>query len=293
MILSRCRNLGVWMTVTAGVVAGTTAHAQKNSSAPSGPAPVLMTVRETVQPGAEATHAKLEADYAAALNAGKGNQYYLGMGAITGSPQTVFLSGYSSLQEIADVHDQDEGTMGEKLSTLDEEHSGTLDGVDTAIWRLRPSLSYPGTTNLAEKRFMELVHIHVKLGHGDEFAEVIKQMREAWIKADPAFNYSIYEQILGSSKDDSYLVVIAIRSLSDLDKHYARVAEYRKNLDENAERRIREFEGADYDSIESNLFAFTPSMSRLPASWTIDDKEFWNPKSISAAPLKKAEKGSK
>ena len=291
MILSRGRNLGVWITITAGLLAGATAYAQKNSSAPSGPAPVLMTVSETVQPGAEADHAKLEADYAAALNAGKANQYYLGMGAITGRPQTVFLSGYSSLEEIAEVHDQDEGTIGEKLSMLDEEHSGTLDGVDTAIWRLRPSLSNPGTTNLAEMRFMELIHIHVKLGHGDEFAEAIKQMREAWIKADPAFNYSIYEQILGSSKDDSYLVVIAIRSLSDLDKHYAMVAEYQKNLGENAERHMREFESADYDSTESNLFAFTPSMSRLPANWTIDDKEFWKPKSIAAAPLTKAEKG--
>ena len=50
------------------------------------------------------------------------------MGAITGTPQTVFLSGYSSLEEMSEVHDHDEATMGEKLASLDEEHSRTLAG---------------------------------------------------------------------------------------------------------------------------------------------------------------------
>lgn len=146
MFQSRARKTIVWMTVTAGGATVATAHAQEQNSTPSGPAPVLMTVRETLQPGAEAAHAKLEAEYAAALDAGKGSQYYLGMGAITGTPQTVFLSGYDTLE---DVHDHDEATMGEKLAGLDEEHSGTLAGVDTAVWRLRPALSNPGTVNLA------------------------------------------------------------------------------------------------------------------------------------------------
>lgn len=51
---------------------------------------------------------------------------------------------------MADVHDQDEGTMGEKLASLDEEHGGTLAGVDTAIWRLHAALNNPGTSNLAQ-----------------------------------------------------------------------------------------------------------------------------------------------
>lgn len=292
MLQNRVWKLFLWMAITAGVVTGVTVQTQEKNLAPSGPAPVLMTVRETVQPGAEAAHAKLEADFAAALEEGKGNQYYLGLGALTGAPQTVFLSGYSSLEEMADVHDQDEGTMGEKLARLDEEHSGTLAGVDTAIWRLRPDLSNPNPMNLAKMRFMELIHIHVKLGHGPEFADVIKQMREGWMKADPDFHYAIYQQTFGSSMDDSYLVVIAIRSLADLDKHHAMVAEYQKALGEDAQKRLLEFESRNYNSTESNLFAFTPSMSRLPPSWTKDDAEFWEPTQTVAAPMKKTTKAN-
>jgi hypothetical protein len=290
MLHSRARKLVVWMAITAGGVTGVAVHAQEHDSAPSGPAPVLMTVREMLQPGAEAAHAKLEADYTAALDAGNASQYYLGMGAITGTPQTVFLSGYASLEEMSEVHDHDEATMGEKLAGLDEEHSGTLAGVDTAIWRLRPELSNPRTVNLAKMRFMELIHIHVKLGHSAEFADVIKHIRDGWMKADPDFHYSIYQQTFGNSMDDSYLVIITIKSLADLDKHHSMVAEYRKGLGEDVEKQMREFQSANYNSTESNLFAFTPSMSRLPQSWTKDDTEFWKPKPTVAPPAKKAVK---
>jgi hypothetical protein len=252
-----------------------------------------MTVRETLRPGAEAAHAKLEAEYAATLDAGKGSQYYLGMGAITGTPQTVFLSGYSSLEEMSEVHDNDEATMGEKLDRLDEEHSGTVAEEDTAIWRLRPELSNPGTANLANMRFMELIHIHVKLGHGAEFADVINHIREGWMKADPDFHYLIYQQTFGSSMDDSYMIMIAIKSLADLDKHHSMVAEYRKSLGEDVQKRMLEFESANYNSTQSNLFAFTPSMSRLPESWTKDDADFWKPKPTVAVPVKKAAKPSR
>ncbi len=290
MVQSRARKLVVWMAIIAGSLTAVTVHAQEHESAPSGPAPVLMTVREMLQPGAEAAHARLEAEYTAALDAGNASQYYLGMGAITGTPQTVFLSGYASLEEMSEVHDHDEATMGEKLASLDEEHSGTLAGVDTAIWRLRPELSNPRTVNLAKMRFMDLIHIHVKLGHSAEFADMIKHIREGWTKADPDFHYSIYQQTFGNSMDDSYLVIIAIKSLADLDKHHSMVAEYRKGLGEDVQKQMLEFESANYNSTESNLFAFTPSMSRLPQSWTKDDTEFWKPKPTVAAPAKKAVK---
>ena len=292
MIQSRVRKYIAWMAMAAAGITAATVCAQEHDSVPSGPAPVLMTVSELVQPGAEAAHAKMEAAYAAALEAGNGSQYFLGMGAITGTPQTVFLSGYSSLEEMSEVHDHDEATLGEKLASLDEEHSGTLAGVDTAIWRLRPELSNPGTVNLAKMRFMELIQIHVKLGHSAEFADVTKRIKEGWTKADPDFHYSIYRQTFGSATDDSYLVVIAMKSLADVDKHHSMLAEYQKGLGEDVHKHMLEVESADYNSTESNLYVFTPSMSRLPESWTKDDLEFWKPKPTVAVPAKKAVKGN-
>ncbi len=290
MVQSQLWKCVVWTAIGAAGTTVITARAQEHDSVPTGPAPILMTVREIPQPGAEAAHAKLEAEYAAALDAGKGSQYYLGMGAITGTPQTVFLSGYSSLEEMSEVHDHDDAIMGEKLANLDEDHSGTLAGVDTAIWRLRPGLSNPDIVNLAKMRFIELIHIHLKLGHGAEFANVIKQIREAWIKADPDFHYSIYQQTFGNSTDDSYLVVIALKSLADLDKHHSKLAVYQKGLGEDVQKHMMEFESADYNSTETNLFVFTPSMSRLPESWIKDDLDFWKPKPTVAVPAKKAVK---
>jgi hypothetical protein len=170
----------VWMAIVAAGATSVAVRAQEHDSAPSGPAPILVMVRETPKPGEEASHAQLEAQYAAALDAAKGSQYYLGMGAITGAPQAVFLTGYASLTEIADVHDYNETTIGDKLDGLAMDHSASLSGVDTAVWRLYPELSNPGTVNLAKMRFMELTQIHVKPGYATEFAEVAKHIREGW-----------------------------------------------------------------------------------------------------------------
>ncbi len=288
MVQFRVRILLACLAITAGGVTAVAAQTQEHAPEPSGPAPVLMTVREMLQPGAEATHAKLEAEYAATLDAGKGKQYYLGMGSITGKQQTVFISGYSSLEEMSEVHDQDDTALGEKLASLDEAHSGTLAGVDTAIWRLRPELSNPGVENLAKMRFIELIQIHVKLGHSAGFADVIKNIKEAWMKTDPNFHYSLYQQTFGSSTDDSYMLIIAMKSLADLDKHHSMAAEYKKALGEEVQKHMLEFVSANYNSTESNLYVFTPSMSRLPENWTKDDQDFWKSKPVTAVPAKKA-----
>ncbi len=286
MVQSGVRKSVAWMAVAMVGLTAVAARAQEHAPEPHGPAPVLMTVREMVKPGEEATHAKLEAEYAAVLDAGKGSEYYLGMGAITGKQQTVFLSGYASLEEMSDVHDYDETMLGSKLDVLDKQHGGTLDGMNTAVWRLRPGLSNPDMASLGTMRYMELVQIHVKLGHGQEFNDVFKKIRQGWTKVDPDFHYVVYQQMFGESKDDSYLVVIAVKSLGDLDKHHAKVATYQKGVGGDAYKEMLEFQRADYNSTESNLFVFTPSMSRLPESWTKDDAGFWNQQA--AAPVKKA-----
>lgn len=287
------RRFVLGMAAAAVCVTGIAAGAQERDAVPTGPAPILVTVREMLKPGEELQHAELEAEYTSALDAAKANQYFLGMGAITGSEESVFLSGYTSLEEMAAVHDADEALLGPKLDQLEMAHSGTLSGTDTAIWRLSPGLSNPGTDNLAKMRYMELVHIHVKLGRAPEFEEISREIKQGWLKADPDFHYSVYRQILGNGTDNSYLILIPVRSLADMDKHHSMSAAYEKGVGADLEKRIREVESTDYLSDVSNLFVFTPSMSRLPESWTKQDTDFWKPKPVAAAPAKRTTPATK
>lgn len=275
------------MAIPLALATSVVANAQAHPSVPHGPAQVLVTAREFLRPGDEAAHARLEAEYTSILNANHGSDYYLGMGAITGRQRMVFLSGYSSLEEMADVHDYNETTLGDKLDKIDSAHSATLTGVETAIWRLRPDLSNPDTATLGQMRFMELTQIHVKLGHNPDFVEIMKQIRAEWMKVDPNFHYLFYRQVFGSSNDDAYLVVVAVKSLADLDKHHALIAKYQQGLGEETYKHLLEFESANYDGTVSNLFVFTPDMSRLPASWIKNDLDFWAPKPPAAPPAKK------
>ncbi len=288
MVQSGVRKSIAWMAVAMVGLTAVAARAEDHAPAPNGPAPILVTVREIPKPGEEAAHAKLEAEYAAVLDAGKGSAYYLGMGSITGKQETVFLSGYASLEEMSDVHDYDETMLGDKLDSLGKEHSGTLAGTETAVWRLRPGLSNPDMVSLGKMRYMQLIQIHVKLGHGAEFTDVFKRIKQGWMKTDPDFHYVVYQHAFGDAADDAYLVVIAVQSLADLDKHHAKLAAYQKGVGEDAYKEMLEFQRADYNSTVSNLFVFTPSMSRLPESWMKDDAGFWKPQAAVVAPAKKA-----
>ncbi len=287
MIQSRTRRCVAWVAMAIAGATVATAHAQLRNSAPYGPAPILVITRETVKPGEAVAHARYEAEYAAALDAAKSTQYYLGMGAITGTQESVFLSGYASLEEMAEVHDYNETLIGGKLDNLAVQHNATLLGVNTSIWLLRPDLSNPITVNLARMRFMELIDIHAKLGHGTEMTDVIEHIKEGWLKTDPGFHYSIYQQAFGNATDDTYMIVIPMKSLADLDKHLSLAAAYQKSLGEEEQKHMLAVETADYKGAESNLYVFTPSMSRLPPSWTKEDQNFWNPQPVTAVPAKK------
>ena len=287
MIQLRLRKYFVWIGVAAAGLTVTAAHAQQQGPPPSGPAPILVTVREMPKPGEEATHAKLEAEYATAMDADKAKQYYLGMGEISGSEQTMFLSGYASLEEMQAVHDYDDALIGDKLDSLEAEHNATLLGSKTAIWRLRPDLSNPEPESLGTMRFMDLIQIHVKLGHDTEFSDVIRKTGEIWIQTDPSFHFTIYQEIFGNSKDDTFLIVFPVKSLADLDKHQSLAAEYMKNMGADTHKKILGIESADYNSIESNLYVFSPSMSRLPDTWTKNDMDFWHPKPLRTAAASK------
>ncbi len=283
----RVRKCFVWIGVAAVGLTAIAARAQEHAPLPSGPAPILVTVRETPKPGQEFTHAKLEAEIAADLDSAKAKEYYLGMGAISGSEDLMFLSGYASLQEMADVHDNDDTIIGDKLDTLEAEHSATLAKTETSIWRLRPDLSNPQPESLGSMRFMDVVQIHVKLGHDTEFSDVIRKTGDVWAQTDPNFHYMVYQQIFGNGKDNSFLILIPVKALSDIDRHQSLAEQYLKNMGEQVHKHILGIVSSDYDSVQSNLYVFTPSMSRLPDSWTQNDMSFWHPEPLTSTPAKK------
>jgi hypothetical protein len=283
----QARKCLVWIGVAAAGLTAIAASAQEHAPLPSGPAPILVTVRETPKPGDEFTHEKLEVEMRAALDAAKAKEYYLGMGGISGSEDIMFLSGYSSLQEMADVHDNDDTIIGDKMDTLEAEHSATLEKTETSIWRLRPDLSNPQPENLGSMRFMDVVHIQVKLGHDSEFSDVIRKSGDVWARTDPNFHYTVYQQIFGKAKDNSFLILIPVKALSDIDRHQSLAEQYLKNMGEVAHKHILGIVSSDYDSVQNNLYVFTPSMSRLPSSWTQNDMSFWHPQPPNATPAKK------
>ena len=262
--------------------------AQDATATMMGPPPILMTVREYPKLGMERQHVQKEMEQIAIVRAAKFNLYTLALRSITGdAPRVVFLTGYESMANIATAHEE-LGKMPDiaKLDKLIDEDEAMLDKTNTAIWRFKPELSSSAPVDMASMRMAVMVQIVTKEGHSDDFESAAKKIIAGWTATDPTYTALIYASVYGGAEAPSYLVILPIKSLSELDKRHEMVDAYHKAVGEEGMKELKKAPES-YLSDGANLFAFAPRMSYVPESWLKEAPDFWTPKPL---PMEKAEK---
>ena len=113
-------------------------------SGPMPPPPLMTFVREEVKPGHGAAHAVTETAWTQALMHGKSTDHYIGMNALTGPSEAMFIMGYMSYADWeAKQNESDKNpalrTAIDKISQQDGEH---INGSRTWLGAWRKDLSY-------------------------------------------------------------------------------------------------------------------------------------------------------
>jgi hypothetical protein len=251
----------------------------------NGPPSVLVIQREFTKPGKGGEqHEKTEGAFVAALKAHKGPVRYFAMTSLTGPDRALFFSGYPSFAAWEAEH-KAVGKDPALSSALD--HANVVDGdllasADASAWVKRADMSYK-TGDLVGKRLMELELIKLKPGHAKDWEDLVKLVKDGYMKGMPDYGWVMYQQVYGVPGDE-YLVITTLKGGAEIDSNMMHGKDFVAAMGEKGMKKLDELAAACIEAEQTNLFAIDPKMSYPPESWIAAEPDFWAPK---PAPAKK------
>jgi hypothetical protein len=267
-----------------GLCLAATAAAQPQN-APSGPPKVLVIAREVVKLGQAQAHEKVEAGWPQAFANANWPVHYLAASSLSGESRVLFLAGYDSEEAWEkDYRATRQNTaLSSQLDALGVKDADFLKESRTGVFTYMPDISYKADVEIATMRYFRVVAIQVKPGHNEHFVEVRKLVLAAHQKANLKDHFAVYHLSQGGSTG-LYLIFLPMKTLAEDDQFDAmHGADYKAALGEDGQKKLADFNMQGVESIESNVFEFSPKMSYPPKAWVDADPAFWNPKAAPAA----------
>ena len=268
-----------------GAAFGGAEIARAQQAAP-GPPKVLVIAREVEKLVKHSAHEKWEAGWPAAFGKAKWPVHYFAASSVTGEPRVLFITGYDSMADWEkDNRAIDKNAaLSAELSRLAEKDADYISESRTGAFTYEPDLSYPRLEgSLATRRYFLIVSVRVKPGHGEHFNDVRKLIKAAHEKINAADHYAIFHNAAGVDAG-LYLIFVPLTSLAEWDKFPdIHGKEYQDALGEEGRKKVLEFNQQGAESIEVQLFSFSPKMSYPSDEFVQADPEFWKPKPAPAA----------
>jgi len=270
------------------------AVAQEMSEGGMPPPKVLVISREFVKPGKTGTvHEKSESAFVQAMAKAKWPTRYLAISSLSGRSRVLFLTGYDSF----DAWEKDNLVTMKNAglsATLDRAlvaDGELLSDYDQTVATYSEEQSLRANGDLSHMRYFEVSLYRVKPGHRQEWGEIVNLVKAAYEKI-PDAHWATYEVAFGQQEGTTYLIFSARKSGSEIDHAFAQVKDFIAAMGEDGMKKLRDLESSAIESDQTNLFAFTPSMSYAPEEWIKADPDFWKPKMMapSGAMKKPAEK---
>lgn len=251
-------------------------------AAPEAPVFNVLTVfRETVKPGKGSAHDAHESAWARAVAAAKPPTPYIAMTAMSGSPETWYMSAYPTW---ADYEKANKAYESPALTAISKQYSASegeyLSDGRGMVLTFRSDLSYGGPANLPASRYFSVTRISVRPGHNAEYEENRKLVKAAHESAKLKDKYSMW-QVSAGAPAGTYFLFVARTSLSEIDEGAAIHGEaYQAALGgPEGQKKLNANAAAAIISSQTDHFAFAPQQSVAPADWVTADPAFWKLKS--------------
>jgi hypothetical protein len=253
---------------------------------PSGamlPPKVLVIEREYTKPGkGGAPHEKSESAFVSALAAAKWPTHYLAATSMSGKPRALFMFGYDSFaawekDNLAYERNPALSAMLDRDNVADGE---LLDEVQQSVYLYDPDLSLH-VGDAVHSRYFDIQHYKIKPGHRSEWEDLVKLYQSAYAKI-PNANWALYESYYGEDNGGIYLAISRMTSLSEDDQGLIDNKKFEDAIGPEGMKKISTLSASCIDSVQDNLFAFSPKMSYAAEEWIKADS-FWKPKPAAAA----------
>lgn len=246
---------------------------------PMPPPPLMMFYREEVKPGHGAAHTATESAWGRVLAKGKSTDHYLGMTSLTGPSEAWFIMGYASYADWEAK--QNEGDKNpalkkeiEAAAQKDGEH---LSGTRSFLAAYRKDLSYGPPVEIGKMRYFRIRTFRIKQGMGRAFEDGVKTALAAYEKSRYPGSFAFYEVEAGTWSP-TFIVLRPMKSLAEMDLLDASGKAFQEALGEEGRKAMQKAFAEAVNSVENQLFAFSPRMSYPGPGLIASDPAFWVPK---------------
>jgi len=261
------------------------AQDQSTSSIPK----VLQITREFTKPGKAGTvHDKAESAFVQAMARAKWPTNYIGMTSLTGKQRALFLTRFDSFE----AWEKDNAAVAKNASLASSiDRAGFNDGdllesMDQAVFYYRESMSLRPMADISKMRYLDVMVFKIKGGENREWEELVKLAKDGYGKGDPQAHWGTFEMVYGGDAG-TYLVLTARKSLSEVDRGFSIEKDVMSAIGEANGKKMDELFASCVESLQTQLFAFNPSMSYPSEEWIKSDPDFWKPKTVAAMAAKK------
>jgi hypothetical protein len=253
---------------------------------PMPPPPLMLFVREAVKPGHDAAHAATEAAWSRILAKGQSTDHYLGMTAMTGRPEALFIMGYGSYADWGAKQAELEKNPAFKreIEKAAQQDGEQLTGVHLVLGSLREDLSYGPPVEIGTMRYLRVRTMRVKQGMADAFARDMKQALAGYAKTHFPGSFALYEVEAGTGSP-TFIAIRPLKSLADLDAFDGAVKALKGSASDAENAAMDKAFGACVAADDTEIYAFNPKLSFPGPNVIASDPAFWAPK-----PAKKAAK---
>jgi hypothetical protein len=269
----------ILLGLSLAVAGSSVAAAQETATIPK----VLQITREYTKPYKDGmAHDKTESAFVAAMTRAKFPAYYVALHSLTGKARALFLTQYASFADweadnkIVDTHPALAGEL-ERAGLADGE---LLDEIDSAVYIFNPELSYHPHPDISHARYMEVYVFKVRAGHGHEWDQLAKMVKDGHEKAGDSAHWAMFEAAYGT-EDGTYIALSAHNSMADIDTGFAEDKKFHDAMGEEGMKNLDKLFGETVETSHTELFSINPKQSYVNPDWIKADPDFWKPKPAS------------
>jgi hypothetical protein len=241
------------------------------------PPPNILNIETiNIKPYADGPYDRVASEYPGLSQELKDPIHFVAMEALTGSPRAIYLSGFDTFEALQKNEEwvPTDAAADTKIDALDARQGEYISEVHHTLWHYRPDLSNNvAGADIPHSHYWEVIVFHMRPGHAEQFDEMTKLYRDAYLKSDQNIPWSAYQGMMGVT--DSYLILVPMTSLKDMDTGLAHRKDFGAALGDEGRHRINKLSEENVASVEDNLFMVNPDWSFVEKSWVDADPQYW------------------
>jgi hypothetical protein len=239
----------------------------------------MMLTEDVLKPDAFPEYERLQLEKVKALKAANWPRVSIVLTHTTGPTAIIYhVSFYNSWADIekdrlemARLND-----LKKSLKDISNEESHTLVSRRVIATVYHPDISYHGDFNWAAFRYMSLIRLVLKPGHGGEYRKNRDIVLKAHTDANLPENLAIYTFFSGG-RSGTYLIMRPVTSLKAFDDMEAMHGEaYGKVLGDKNRQDLQGYFASSVETEEEFYLAFDHVISYTTPAWAAGQTEFWN-----------------